>query len=89
MSQSLASILVHVIFSTKNRTGFIRPEVEKEPQATDFAQMPKHARGQQSRYEMCVAAPGRKQRSVSMRLAARTTSFGAGCAPNEAAMEAR
>jgi REP element-mobilizing transposase RayT len=30
MSQSLANILVHVIFSTKNRSPFIQPEIEAE-----------------------------------------------------------
>src|SRR5260370_41231780 len=30
MPQSLADILVHVVFSTKNREPFIRPEIEPE-----------------------------------------------------------
>ena len=30
MPQSLANVLVHLIFSTKNRTPLIRPEIEKE-----------------------------------------------------------
>ncbi len=30
MPQSLARVLVHIIFSTKNRVRFIRPEIEKE-----------------------------------------------------------
>ena len=30
MSQSLSSILVHVIFSTKSRIPFIKPEIQKE-----------------------------------------------------------
>jgi REP element-mobilizing transposase RayT len=30
MPQSLARVLVHIIFSTKNRQGFIKPEIESE-----------------------------------------------------------
>ncbi len=30
MPQSLARVLVHIIFSTKNRARFIKPEIEKE-----------------------------------------------------------
>jgi putative transposase len=30
MSQSLANVLVHLIFSTKNRVALLRPEVESE-----------------------------------------------------------
>ncbi len=30
MAQSLANILVHIIFSTKNRAPFIKPAIEKE-----------------------------------------------------------
>lgn len=30
MPQSLSKILLHIIFSTKNREDFIRPEIENE-----------------------------------------------------------
>jgi REP element-mobilizing transposase RayT len=30
MAQSLSSILIHLVFSTKNREPFITPEIEKE-----------------------------------------------------------
>ena len=30
MSQSIAQVLIHIIFSTKNREPFIRPEIESE-----------------------------------------------------------
>jgi putative transposase len=30
MSQSLANVLVHIIFSTKNRAPFIKPDIENE-----------------------------------------------------------
>jgi REP element-mobilizing transposase RayT len=30
MAQSLANVLVHIIFSTKNRTPFIKPDIENE-----------------------------------------------------------
>ena len=30
MPQSLARVLVHIIFSTKNRAPLVRPEIEKE-----------------------------------------------------------
>ena len=42
MSQSLASVLIHLIYSTKNREPFLTPEVEPELhayQATIFHEM--------------------------------------------------
>jgi hypothetical protein len=42
MSQSLASILVHLIYSTRNREPWLRPEIDPELyayQATIFKEM--------------------------------------------------